>query len=56
MSSCSSREAEGNSLKHAAQEHKADREIVLEAVKQHGYALEYAAPKLKADREFMLEF
>ena len=33
-----------NSLEHAAQEHKADREIALEAVKQYGYALEYAAP------------
>ena len=51
VSSGSNREAEGNSLKHAAQEHKADREIALEAVKQHGYALEYAAPS----REPMLE-
>ena len=33
-----------HSLEHAAHEHKADREIALGAVKQHGCALEYAAP------------
>ena len=36
-------------------EFKADREIVLETVKQHGYALKHAALQLKADRWFMLK-
>ena len=34
--------------------HKADREIVLEAMKQNVNSLQYAVPELKADREFML--
>ena len=35
----------------ATLEHKADREIVLGAMKQNGNPVEYAAPELKADRE-----
>ena len=38
-----------------ADELKADREIVLEAVKKDGDALQYAADELKADREIVLE-
>ena len=38
-----------------ATEKWADREFVLEAVKQHGLALEYAAESLKADCEVVLE-
>jgi hypothetical protein len=32
---------------------KADREIVLEAVKNNGLALKYASESLKADRELL---
>tara|TARA_Y100000031_G_scaffold106091_1_gene116854 strand:- start:898 stop:2298 length:1401 start_codon:yes stop_codon:yes gene_type:complete len=48
---------EGDSwkLEHADKSLKADREIVLAAVKQDGYALEYAAKSLKADREVVLK-
>ena len=33
----------------------ADREVVLEAVKERSSALQYASDTLKADREFVLE-
>ena len=39
----------------AAPEHKADREIVLESVKQVRHAGEQAAPEHKADGEVVLE-
>ena len=47
---------EGDSwkLEHADKSLKADREIVLAAVKQDGYALEYADKSLKANREIVL--
>ena len=39
----------------AAAELRADREMVLEAVKRNGHALEDAAEELRADREVVLE-
>ena len=45
----------GYSLRHAAPELKAHRELLFEAVKRNGYALQYAAPERKADREFVFE-
>jgi hypothetical protein len=32
-----------------------DREVVMEAVKMHGYALCYASEELQGDREVVLE-
>ena len=37
------------SLKHASVELRADREVVVAAVKQDGDALEYASEELRAD-------
>ena len=45
----------GDALKHAAPEQKADREIVREGVGQHASALKYATPTLRADREVVFE-
>ena len=45
----------GAALRHASQELKGDREVVLEAVKQNGAALRYASEELKRDREVVLE-
>ena len=48
---------EGNnyfSLADADEKLKADKEVVLAAVKQNGLALEYADKKLKADKEVVL--
>ena len=42
-------------LKRASEELKADKEVVLSAVKQDGYAFEYASEELKNDPEFMKE-
>ena len=44
----------GKLLKYASQELKADREIVLAAIKNHGCSLEYASEELKTDREVVL--
>ena len=41
-------------LKFASAELRADREIVLAAVKQDGWALAYASAELQADRELIL--
>ena len=38
-----------------APEHKADREVVLEAVKQKGHALSFATPEHKTDYAIVLE-
>ena len=38
-----------------APERKADREVVLKAVKQNGSVLKFASPNHKADREVVLE-
>ena len=43
-----------NAFKNASDELKADKEVVLAAVKKHGYALEYASDELKADKEVVL--
>ena len=45
----------GYALQYAAEELRADREVVLEAVRQCGDALQYAAEELRADREVVLE-
>ena len=37
------------------EELKADKEVVLEAMKDHGFALEYVYEELKADKEVVLE-
>ena len=42
-------------LKHVSDDLKADREIVMEAVKQNGVALRYAAAALKADLDVVFE-
>ena len=45
----------GLTLQYASDVLKADREIVLEAVKNSGDALEWASDELKADKEIILE-
>ena len=42
-------------IKHALNELKGDKEVVLEAVKQNGHALQYASVELKNDKEVVLE-
>ena len=42
------------SLAEADEKLKADKEVVLAAVKQDGYALQYADKKLRADKEVVL--
>ncbi|MDB4655767.1 DUF4116 domain-containing protein [Flavobacteriales bacterium] len=42
-------------FKEGSEESKADREIVLEAVKKHDTCLSYASEELKADKEVVLE-
>lgn len=46
----------GDNLKYASEELRADEEVVMEAVKNHGSAaLHYASEELLSDRGFMLE-
>lgn len=45
---------DGHALAFAASALLADRDMVLEAVRQDGYALSYA-PALRGDREVVLE-
>lgn len=47
--------SEGQALKYGSPELKADREVVLEAVKYHGTAMREASAALRADRAFVLE-
>ena len=42
-------------LQYADKKLKADKEVVLAAVKKNGYVLQYADKKLKADKEIVLE-
>ena len=42
-------------FKNLVEEFKKDKEIVLEAVKNHGYALEYASERLRDETEVVLE-
>ena len=42
-------------LKYASDELRADRDVVLEAVKRCGLALEYASDELRADRDVVTE-
>ena len=47
---------DGKALEYASDTLKADREVVLEAVREYGcYALQYADDTLKADRELVLD-
>ena len=41
----------GRALEIASPELRADREVVMAAVRQRGWALNYASPELRADRE-----
>ena len=45
---------DGFDLEFASEELRADRQVVLAAVKQFGNALEYASKELRADREIVL--
>ena len=45
----------GRALRNAAEELRADKEVVLAAVRQNGRALQYASEELKDDREVVLE-
>ena len=45
----------GRALRNAAEELRADKEVVLAAVRQNGRALQYASEELKADQELVLE-
>ena len=42
-------------FQHASDELRADRTVVIEAVKQNGFALEYASDELRADRTVVIE-
>ena len=44
----------GDAMKHASEELKNDREVILAAVTQYGYALEWASDELKHDEEVVL--
>jgi len=46
---------DGSALQYAAENMKADREIVLAAVSEDGSALNFAVEDLKADREIALK-
>ena len=47
--------ADGLSLRLAPEDLRADKEVVLAAVKENAYALEYASEGLRADKEVVLE-
>ena len=44
----------GWALKHATEELRGDREVVITAVADRGYALEYATNELRGDREVVM--
>ena len=44
----------GASLQYASAELRADRGIVMEAVKESGKALQYASAELRADRDIVM--
>ena len=46
---------DGHLLRYASEDLKADKDIVLVAVKKYEHALEYASQELRDDKEFMLE-
>jgi len=46
--------ADGNALRHCAEELKADKGIVMCAVSTDGKALEHATPELRSDREVVM--
>ena len=46
---------DGHALRHASEEMRDDREVVMEAVKQNGYALQHASEELRRDREVVME-
>ena len=43
-----------NGLKLADSDYTDDKEVVMAAVKNHGYALEFASPSLKQDKEVVM--
>ena len=45
-----------DALRFASEELRADKEVVLEVVKQDGRALQFASEELRADKEIVLEF
>ena len=45
---------DGAALEYAAEELKADREIVMTAVSEDGWALEFVAEALRGDREIVM--
>jgi hypothetical protein len=45
--------ATDGALEYASNELKADKEVVIAAVKQNAYALMYASDELKADPEML---
>ena len=44
---------DGRALKYASEDLKADKKVVLAAVKQYGWALKHASKDLKADPEVL---
>ena len=44
----------GSVLDRLSDELKADKEVIMAAVKRNGFALEYASDELKADKEVVL--
>ena len=42
-------------VRHDGVEARADRDLVMAAVQQHGYALQYAHPTLKNDFDIVAE-
>ncbi len=45
---------DGSALQFAAEELRADKEVVLAAVAMDGWALKYAAKNLQADKDVVL--
>ena len=41
-------------IEYASEELRADKEVVMAAVKNDGFALEYASDELKADKELVM--
>ena len=44
----------GWALRHASEDLRADKEVVLAAVAEDGYALQHAAAEMQADTEVVL--
>jgi len=46
---------DGHAVEHASEKLRADRDVMLEAVKHRGMALEFASEALRADRDVVLK-